>query len=513
MFGESGCQMANHFARPGRLAEIEYRNPGLPGLTHGNYSDAGSFLVRHQQRSMRPGVPMAIFELRSAQSRCKEHGDRLTWGKAIVRSSWAARLCIFALLTSLGSGVAQTKEVAGSPKVRECGSLMLHVPVEQEISGGQTNEYTVEVQAGQFLHVVAVQKGVDVVLSIEDPAGNSAVRSDTPNGSFGAEPASIIAKVDGPYHVKVSVLSPSASPGKYSVEVTDLRAPQDQDAVRIRAEKTLSDVAILLAGNSESQQKSNEPLKQAASDFHQLGDGYEEGLSLNLLGVLASESNNKQQAQQYYEQALAVRKTAEDRYGEAVTLNNLARVFSDLWQKDKALKCNQDALPIWRELGDRPGEAVTLNLIGRAQKDLGQNQEALESYQQALAIVRGLKDRSSEATVLNNLGSLLDELGEKRKALDYLQQASGIYHDLGDRESEAITLNNIGVTYMGVGETQQARESLQQALTIRQQINDRNGIATTLSNLGLVSGQVGETYKALDYFEQALPTAFCFLGS
>ena len=91
---------------------------------------------------------------------------------------------------------------------------------------------TVSVQAGQFLRVTAEQRGIDVVLSIIDPRGTLVVAADSYNGSFGPEPASIIADTTGTYRVQVSSFDPTYTTGKYVIEVTDSRdvSPQDENA-------------------------------------------------------------------------------------------------------------------------------------------------------------------------------------------------------------------------------------------------------------------------------------------
>src|ERR1039457_2016823 len=76
--------------------------------------------------------------------------------------------------------LAQAPPDGGAPPavVRQPGNLVLHQPFERELAPGQTDVFTVEVAAGQFLHVEAEKKGVDVVLVLADPQGKPLVTAD-----------------------------------------------------------------------------------------------------------------------------------------------------------------------------------------------------------------------------------------------------------------------------------------------------------------------------------------------
>lgn len=54
--------------------------------------------------------------------------------------------------------------------------LQLNHPITDRISGGQSRQYQMDLQAGQYLEAVVEQKGIDVVVRLMDPAGNSTRR-------------------------------------------------------------------------------------------------------------------------------------------------------------------------------------------------------------------------------------------------------------------------------------------------------------------------------------------------
>src|ERR1051326_4691230 len=71
--------------------------------------------------------------------------------------------------------------------------LSLSVAIEREIRGGETHQYRVPAARGQFIHVVADQRGADIELVLRAPDGREIFRSDLPKGSHGPESVLTIA--------------------------------------------------------------------------------------------------------------------------------------------------------------------------------------------------------------------------------------------------------------------------------------------------------------------------------
>src|SRR5687767_5238837 len=57
-------------------------------------------------------------------------------------------------------------------------TLKLGKPVERDLAGGQFHSYRVVLTSGQYVYVVAVQRGVDVVVTLFDPNGKQLVEVD-----------------------------------------------------------------------------------------------------------------------------------------------------------------------------------------------------------------------------------------------------------------------------------------------------------------------------------------------
>jgi CHAT domain-containing protein len=427
-----------------------------------------------------------------------------------------SRMTIVALaLCGLWSTDGQSPPIA-----REAGKLQLHQPVERELGPGQTDVFSVDIAAGQFLHVVVQKKGVDAVLSIVDPSGKPLVTADSPNSTLGPQPASAIAEAPGIYSVKVAKSGRTKETGKYVIELTDLGEPSERNQTQVQAEtKLYAAAAKERAGTGESRLAAIRQYEEAVSLWRELGDRYGEALCIFRIGVAYYDLGEQQKALDHLQQALPLRRAAGDRSGEALTLTYIAAAYLTLGEPQKALDTYQQMLSIQRAINDRSGEAFTLTyMAGVYFTNLGEQQKALDAYQQALSIQRAIGDRSGEARTLAYIGNQYGEQGAAQTALDYYQQALTIARVAGDHTIENNLLLGFGFVYCWLGEKQKALDSYQQALTLTRSAGDRGseavalvGIANALSNLGdrqkPDNSTPADKRKALEYYRQCLSIA------
>ena len=451
-----------------------------------------------------------------------------------------ARLFVVACLSAVSAFGAQD---AAAPPV--AARLGIHHPIERELGPGQADSFTVEMAAGQFARVVALQEGVAAVLTVSGPDGKVLLSDDSPNFGMGPEPGSWIADTTGIYQVRVSHSARSNESGRYQIELTDLDEPKDVDRRRIEAEtEFFRAVGLDRAGGKDKWADALRGYERAAALWGNLKDVYEEGLCVWRMGIFyaamgdrpkalevfgsalklrieagdrAGEARTlnamadanwnlaeKQKALELYERALSAALRAEDRASEALILYNAGYTYSDTGNTGKALEYYGRAAALHHAAGDRRSEAADLAEMGSVYADLGQRQQALECFDKAVPLYRALGDRAGEAQVLLYMGNAYSASGEKRKALEYLGQALAVRRASSDRAGEAVALNNIGNVYRDLGENQTALEYLGQALPITRAIGDRSLESTALNNIGRVYLAVGENRKALEYLEQAL---------
>jgi CHAT domain-containing protein/Tfp pilus assembly protein PilF len=418
--------------------------------------------------------------------------------------------------------------------------------VERELKAAEMHAYIVKLPSGQYLYIVVEQKGIDVVASLFGPDGQKLTEVDSPNGTQGPEPISIIAEVAGDYRLEVRSLEEKAEIGRYEVNVKELRAATQKDRERIAALKAVAEASRFAAqATAESLRKAIEKLNEAlplwrgvgdhrneANTLNQIGtiylqqlgetqqaldylsqalplyrsvgDGIEEGRVLNNIGGAHFRLGQNQKALEYYNQALTLTRTVKDQLQEGTSLVYIGRVYLRMSETRRALEYYDQGLALIRKVGYRLGEAHTLMSIANAYLALGELQKSLEYGNQALPIFRLIGDRSGEGGALNTIGFLHTKLGELQKSLEYYRDSQRLLHDTGNRFDEAFVLDNMGQVYNQMGEPQKAQQYYDQALEIRRALADRAGQATTLHNIGNHYLDLGELERALEYYDQSL---------
>ncbi|HEX8266323.1 MAG TPA: CHAT domain-containing protein [Pyrinomonadaceae bacterium] len=330
-----------------------------------------------------------------------------------------------------GEKIRQTNNETERRGQQEDAELKLGKPIERNLAGNEAHSYKIVLAANQYLHVVVDQRGIDVVVALFAPDGKKMTEVDSPNGTHGLEPISVVAEAAGNYRLEVRSLEAAAEAGRYQVKVEELRTGTQQDKNRIAAQNAA---------------------QQAYTEGDQLrGEG---------------SAGSLRKAIDKYQEALPLWRTVNDSAKEASTLNSIGFVYSSLGEKQKALDFYNRALPLRRAVGDSNGEAYTLNNIGAVFDILGEKQKALDFYNQALLLSRAVGDRSGEAETLNSIGVLYSSLGEKQKALDFYNQALLLRRAVGDRSGEAITLTSIASVVRDQGNFEESLVQIETALII-----------------------------------------------
>jgi tetratricopeptide (TPR) repeat protein len=394
------------------------------------------------------------------------------------RRDSVAALILFCLALVPASGLpallgAQATPVNPAQQKRVEGRLEVGKPVEKTLGGGETHSYEIAADAGQFLHAVVEQLGIDVVLTLYGPDGKPIASMDSPIGSYGVEQISTIAESSGIFRLEIVSRDKNVPAGRYRASVGAPRAPSDADRARISAERAFSEAGQLNnEGSADSQRRAIGKYEDALPLWRTAGDAYEQSWSLNSIGETYDALGEKQKALDYYNQALPLERSVGDRDAEATTLNDIGFAYHELGEKQKALNYLNQALPLWRAVGDRTGEAATLNNLGIVYSFLGEMQKALDCYTQVLPLQRAVGDRRGEDHTLNNLGLVYSYLGEKQRALDWYNQALALQRTLGNRYGEATTLGNIASVYGALGEKHKALDYYNQALSLARAVGD-----------------------------------------
>jgi WD40 repeat protein/uncharacterized caspase-like protein len=379
--------------------------------------------------------------------------DRLpsySFRRLVHKTAPSALRALGALWLASFLAAAPQPQAAPPTTIRQAGKLELHHPVGRDLGPGQADLFTVDATAGQFLRVVADQKGVNVLLRILDPEGKALVTANRPTNGFGPQAMSAIVPGSGSLQLKVEIATDTYVAGQYAMELTDLRDPTERDRLRIDAEtKLFAAIAEGRSADAANRRKAIEYYAEAASLWRDLQDGYEQALCLHRIGLLYSNLGENQKALDYYQQALPIRHALGDRPGEGATLTNMGIVYQSLGEKQKALDYFQQALALDRSVGNRALEASSLSNVGNAYWGLGEKQKALEYFSQTLPLYRAMGNGANELSMLNTIGRLYADLGEKQKALDTFTQALSLSRSALHKFPgyESATLGNLNSLY------------------------------------------------------------------
>ena len=103
--------------------------------------------------------------------------------------------------------------------------LELGLPLERMIGGGEIQQYRIALSPGSYLRVVIMQQGIDVIVTVLDPAGRKIARIDRPNGAYGPEDVSVIAGAAGDYTIEVRAAFKFVAPARYASPLASTAMP------------------------------------------------------------------------------------------------------------------------------------------------------------------------------------------------------------------------------------------------------------------------------------------------
>ena len=377
--------------------------------------------------------------------------------------------------------------------------------VDREIKGGETHSFRVHLDAGQFLHAIVVQEGIDLVTAIFGTDGKQVTESDSPNDNWGSEPILLVAPVAGDYRIEVRAPGNSTRVGRYKIEILAQRVATEIDKGHAKAQMALDEGAKLtMQQTATGKRAAIEKFQSALPLLVAAGDNYRRALTYLSIGAAYFSLNEFRTARRYFEETLTLAINLKDPRLEANVETWMGGTSEILGDVTKALEHQQQALKLARENGPQLAEGNALSNIGKIYNDLADWQKALEYYQQALAVFQSLKLVQNQAITINNIGIAYSQSGEQEKALDYLQQGLPLLRSVKNKNSEAYNLLNIGRVYRRMGQYDKALDYYSQAQAIQRETGNRAQSGETLDEIGVAYAADGQFEKALDYHRQSL---------
>ncbi|HEY6321130.1 MAG TPA: CHAT domain-containing tetratricopeptide repeat protein, partial [Thermoanaerobaculia bacterium] len=383
-------------------------------------------------------------------------------------------------------------------------------PLTRQLAGNEGHAYEVVLAAGEYAHLVADQQGVDVAVRLLAPDGKLLTHIDSPNGKTGPEPLSILADAAATYRVEVVCEDAAAPPGRYVMQLEEVRPATSTDRKRVRAERRFADAEELRrAGQAASNQQALDGYRQVLQLWRDLGDSADEAQTLDRIGRVERELGHSAEALAAFQEALPL----FQRFGQPIDLGRTFNFISAVQHRrgdfGAAATAAEAALGYYRQIGDPVLEAGALNNLGNAAIARGEADRAATAYRRALDLAQRGGSRAERSIALYGLGDVLTYQGKLEAALDTLQQALQLLQQPGSEEDRATTLSMMANVYQRLEDYAQARALLEQALALRVTTGDRRGQAVTLSSLGTIALRghapgAAEAYgKALELFRAA----------
>lgn len=377
--------------------------------------------------------------------------------------------------------------------------------IERTLSGREEHEYAIPLVRGQILHLVAEQRGLDLVEELSGPDGRLLLRVDTPRGAYGPEVLWIEARESGRHRLRVRALDEQTS-GRYALTVVAIGPSTREDAARAEAERVhMSSRDFEARATEASRRDSRAGLAKALGLWQAVGDPEQEALVWVDQARFRLASGDSRGAIEAAEHGEERARAAGDRQLEAKALANKGVALEYLGDPQRGVETLGRALVLARAAGDRQQEGGALHLQAWGLWNLGRYQEALDLDQQALVIARAMRDREAQAWALNGLGLTAWALGDPEKSIRVFEQALGFWRAIGDRRDEAFTLQNLGFSYWTLGASGKALDAYRQVLPVARALGDRQAEALALNNMGLAEISLGEPALAAATLERSLP--------
>ena len=381
-----------------------------------------------------------------------------------------------------------------SPAIYLCSEDM--VPgkwIGGELAAGEALEFQLAVPAESQAHLLIEQLGIDLHVSASLSDGTGRFTADQPIGRWGPEWLVIETGHAANYRITLRAKEGEGR-GAFKAKLLYVPGPQAAEPEPL-ARRAYATAGKLLTQRPKLRDEALIHYRQALELWQQLGDRPMTATLHLCLAATLGVRRHPTQVQEHANQALILFRELKNRFQQGKSLNFLGLAALTGGRPSAARTLFQEAHDCF-DADVRWRAAIDQNLAAVCEQ-LGEPQQAERFYQKALKEQQALSDHLRAARTLTNLARLQRRGGDLSGAMKHYNQALQLFRDRGDEHWQAVVANNIGFAVLKLGDPQKAEPWLQEALTLRRKVGDRIGEMATLVNLALLQEQTGKPVAAL----------------
>lgn len=375
----------------------------------------------------------------------------------------------------------------------------------ERLSPGVSRSYTLFLEAGQYLHLVVEQFGVDVVARLRSPAEELLLQVDSPTDDRGPEDLFLVTEETGPHELEISAWEGPGDGGRYEIRVEALRAATEENRKRAAAASAFSKARLLDRDAASPPEAVAAGYREAATIWGGLGEEGRAAWALYWWG-----RNECDDAARCREGAEILARSV-DLFGRAGEQRQQAVASSyvvDAWwrtgESEQAGRSSERALALWKRQGGFIEQAKVLNDLAILRRIEGRSHAAIDLYHRAIELWQRSGNWNELATIHTNLGFLYSQLGESRMALAQYRRALDLLDLKPSRQQRAITLTKWGDVLLEVEGPRPALVKYREALELRRQEHDVRGEGVTIHSIGRAWLEADRPQEALQAFRSAV---------
>jgi CHAT domain-containing protein len=387
-------------------------------------------------------------------------------------------------------------------------------PTEQTLKAGDLHRYELALPADQLVQLDVMQRGLNVKVSVLNPAGIIVVSVDRDQTIRGSELVTFISDTAGVYRIEIAPGEKNTPAGQYEIRIEVIRPPTAAEH-SLEDARQLSEQSNGLRHNGQYEAAFT-PAEQALEIREKLL-GPEDPLvadSLHQIAILCDDTGDYKRAEPLNLRALRIRekKLGPDHPDVADSLFNLAWIYLVRQDYSKSESFYQRTLDIQEKAfgPEHPKVATTLNDFALFYHRRGDYEKAAELDERVLRIREKTlgPDNAGVAKSINNLGLDYFRAGDYEKAEPMFQRAITVWERAlnPDHPEVAIAVNNLALIYLTLGDYERAEPLQRRFLQINRKAFGENHpqVAIGLNNLATTYQQLGDYETAENLFRHAL---------